>query len=94
MGGVDDFAAPDLFVVPDYMANSRRGLQPVGMRRLTKVRMIVTPAGVTDGVALINGGQIAAIERGREPALVLVFDGEAKNRSLNRHPYLPLTLLY
>jgi hypothetical protein len=94
LGAAGDHAAPDLFVVPAYAASRRPGSQPLGMRRLTDVRMTVVPAGMTEGVELINQGRIAVIESGRAPALVLTFDGGQRTQSLDFRPLLPLTLVY
>ena len=94
LGGVNDFAAPDLFVVADSPTNRRPGLQPLGIRRLTGVRVTVISGDETNGVALINRSELAAIQRGVEPLLELVFDVGNKNRSLDFRPQLPLTMMY
>jgi hypothetical protein len=80
--------------VPAYVAAGARSTsQPLGMRRLTDVRITVRPAGMTDGVKVINEGRIAVIARGPAPELVLTFDGGQKAR-LDFRPLLPLTVVY
>ena len=94
LGGVEDFAAPDLFVLPDYLVNRRPGMQPLGIRRLTSVRVTVSSDGMTNGVALMNRAGLAEIQPGGKPLLELVFDAGVQNRSLDFRPHLPLTIGY
>ncbi len=94
LGTEGDSAAPDLFVVPAYLANRGTGSHPLGVHRLTDVRVIVSPDGLSDATRLVSDGRIATIVVGSEPAMFLTFDGGTKGLSVELRPLLPLTLSY
>jgi hypothetical protein len=94
LGTEGDSVAPDLFVEPAYLAYRGTGSHPLGVHRLTGVRVIVLPAGLSDATRLVSDGRIATIGVGSEPAMFLAFDGGTNRRSVELRPLLPLTLSY
>lgn len=93
---------PLLFVVPPYMAVPSliaQGFvappQPIGIHRLTGVR-VIHPAGpvASEAARVVSNANGVAIEQGTEHLLVLEFDDQEQGKELDLRPQLPLVIRY
>jgi hypothetical protein len=103
-----DSAAPGVFVVPRGMAltgwidrvrrDSARApmLQhPLGVRRVTGVRVVVThPDGIPPNLRLLRDARVLRVERGADPHVELTFDGGGRGSTRDFRPELPLVIRY
>lgn len=111
LGSATDTLAPRLFVVPDYLAVEDSAAlaarvredprfaalleHPVGVRRLTGVRVTVAdPGGLTDATRLLTESAVVQVVAGAEPLLELTFDSARRGRQADLRPTLPLLVRY
>ena len=99
--------APGMFVVPRYMAltawidrmrsdsTRARSLQhPLGVRRVTGVRVVTRPEGMRPNVRLLHDAGVLRVEQGADPLVELTFDGGGRGASKDFRPELPLVIRY
>jgi Glyoxalase-like domain len=105
---IDQLEAPDVFVVPAYMAlpawiesvrsDSRQsGLlqHPSRVRQLTHVRLsLVDPKGLVASVRALASAGVVEIDRGSAAVATLTFDGGRRGVVRDLRPSLPLVIRY
>jgi hypothetical protein len=102
-----DSLAPGVFVVPRDMAltgwiervrrdTARAALlrHPLGVRRVTAVRVVTHPDGMPPNVRLLRDAGVLRVEAGPRPLLELTFDGGSRGATKDLRPELPLVLRY
>jgi hypothetical protein len=104
----DEWLAPGVFVVPRTMAvpswigRMQRDTtaasplrHPLGVRRLTGVRVVVARAGgMVPSVARLHEAGVLRVERGGAPLVELTFDGGGRGGARDLRPALPLVLRF
>jgi hypothetical protein len=108
LGDFLDPAAPALFVVPAYMARDSTVVarllasnpalaatlaHPLGVRRLTGVRLILPERSRNGAVGSLATAGVLVVTSGTEPTLELTFDGGRRGRR-DLRPGLPLVVRY
>ena len=102
-----DSAAPGVFVVPRYMALTgwidrvRRDTthasllrHPLGVRRVTGVRVVTRPDGMPPNVRLLRDAGVLRVDSGASPLVELTFDGGGRGVTKDFRPELPLVIRY
>ena len=103
-----DSLAPGVLVVPRTMAltawidrmrsdtaRARMLQHPLGVRRVTGARVVVTSAeGLPPNVRLLRDAGVVRVEQGAAPLLELTFDGGGRGASRDFRPELPLLIRY
>jgi hypothetical protein len=103
-----DSMAPGVFVVPRGMALTgwidrvRRDTarapmlqHPLGVRRVTGVRVVVTrPDAMPPNVRLLRDAGVLQVEQGAGPLVELTFDGGSRGATKDLRPELPLLIRY
>ena len=103
-----DSLAPNVFVVPRYMAltgwidDARRDTSfaaslrhPLGVRRVTEVRVVVADRdGIPPNLRLLREAGVLSVEQGAGPLLDLTFDGGSRGATRDFRPELPLVIRY
>ena len=103
---VTNLNEPMYFVVPEYIsiANptvrgrlndpSKPTSQPLGISRLSNLRIVTTGNKLTSTSELLARGGLLKIERGKTPLIELTFDSGKQGKSINLRPQLPVVLKY
>ncbi len=69
-------------------------MHPLGIRRLTGVRAVVYPSGVSEAARMLSEAGVVQIDNGSAPLLELCFDDRKRHESRDLRPALPLVLNY
>lgn len=69
-------------------------VHPLGIRRVTGVRAVVAPSGVSEAGRMLSEAGVVRIDGGSAPLVELRFDGGRRHESRDLRPVLPLVLSY
>ena len=91
---------PLFFVVPDSMvfredttqAPSEMTIHPLGIKRLTELRVLVTSPDLSATARLLSTNTNVRVESGSESRLELTFDGGIQGKIIDVRPALPLVI--
>lgn len=102
---VTNLSEPMYFVVPEYISiaspvmrervkEPSSGGHPMGVSRLSSLRIVTTGNRLTSTSELLSQSGIAKVERGKTPLMELTFDNGKQGKTTNLGPQLPLVLKY
>jgi hypothetical protein len=86
--------APESLTYTSFRSNIPNLPHPLGVRRLTQVRITVQSDVLSPIAQLLTVNGLATIEAGASPLLELIFDDGAEGKTVDIRPALPLVLTY
>jgi hypothetical protein len=98
----EDTTSPSLFISPrgladkgEQAARASRFHHPIGVRRVTSVRLIYPKTyRPIEPLSYLNRMHVLEVQKGDEWAVELTFDGRQKGKSRDFRPGLPLVIRY